>query len=151
MPRTRQEICAGAVVFSPNAAGVRYLIIHDSHGNWGFPKGHIERNESQLEAASRELREETGVDEAVAHGPITEIDWVFRDRRVQVHKRCCYFLFETTRTAVRPQVEEGIHECRWCVYAEARRRLTFENTRAVLANANGIVMRLGREASAPRR
>ena len=91
------------------------------------------------------------MDDVVARGPITEIDWVFRDRRVRVHKRCCYFLFETTKTVVRPQVDEGIHECRWCAYAEARRRLTFENTRAVLADANRIVMRVGRGASAVRR
>lgn len=151
MSGARQEVCAGAVVFSPAAAGVRYLLIHDSHGNWGFPKGHVEGNESHLETAMRELREETGVDDVVAHGPITEIDWTFRNRRVLIHKRCRYFLMETSRTEVRPQSEEGIRECRWCAYDDAEGMLTFENTRAVLADANRIVTRLRRSTSAQRR
>jgi tRNA nucleotidyltransferase (CCA-adding enzyme) len=39
----------------------KVLMVFDRHGNWGFPKGHVEENESPLQAAKRELLEETGL------------------------------------------------------------------------------------------
>ena len=32
-------------------------------GHWDFPKGHVEENETEIETAVRELKEETGIDE----------------------------------------------------------------------------------------
>ena len=39
-----------------------YLIIKSLNGDVGFPKGHMEIGESELETAIRELKEETGID-----------------------------------------------------------------------------------------
>jgi 8-oxo-dGTP pyrophosphatase MutT (NUDIX family) len=38
-----------------------YLLIQHQKGHWAFPKGHKDSSESDLEAAQRELREETGL------------------------------------------------------------------------------------------
>ena len=35
---------------------------NDVKGHWDFPKGHVEDNETELETATRELQEETGID-----------------------------------------------------------------------------------------
>lgn len=38
---------------------IRFLLIYQKEGFWGFPKGHKEGNESDIDAAKRELQEET--------------------------------------------------------------------------------------------
>ena len=37
------------------------LLLHYTSGHWDYPKGNIETNETELEAATRELQEETGI------------------------------------------------------------------------------------------
>lgn len=49
---------AGGVVL--NAQG-RVLLVSQFGTSWSLPKGHLEEGESPLEAARREIREETGV------------------------------------------------------------------------------------------
>lgn len=46
-------------------------------GRWGFPGGHVERGETVIEAAIRELREETGV-VAEPAGVLTVLDEIGR-------------------------------------------------------------------------
>lgn len=47
-------------------------------GKWGFPGGHVERGETVIAAAMRELQEETAVT-ATPVGPLTTLDEIGRD------------------------------------------------------------------------
>ena len=76
--RAQRETSAGGVVFRREAGITRFLLIRDSYRNWGFPKGHLESGEPPAEAARREVKEETGLEDLVLHGPIKVIDWYFR-------------------------------------------------------------------------
>lgn len=47
-------------------------------GRWGFPGGHLERGETVIAAAMRELQEETGI-KAEPRGFLTTLDEIGRD------------------------------------------------------------------------
>ncbi|HEY2825657.1 MAG TPA: NUDIX hydrolase [Gemmatimonadales bacterium] len=141
---TRQETSAGGVIVRRVDGRPRYLLILDGHDNWGFPKGHLKTGETPEVAARREVEEETGLDNLILHAPIALIDWFFRADNRLVHKYCHYFLFEAPRGDARPQVEEGITECRWFTLPDAIATLEYDNARIVLQQAAEMVAELPR-------
>lgn len=58
-----KEFSAGAIIFKKENDSFLFLVIYSSRNNtWGFPKGHLEAGETKKEAASREIREEVGLE-----------------------------------------------------------------------------------------
>jgi len=134
--RAQRETSAGGVVFRRDPGGaVRYLIIRDSYENWGFPKGHLERGEPPLDAARREVAEETGLQDLVPRGALDCIDWYFRFRGRTIHKYCHFFLFESESGEPVPQIDEGITACIWKPLDEALTTISYANAREVLQRA----------------
>jgi bis(5'-nucleosidyl)-tetraphosphatase len=153
--RARHERSAGGVVFrfaetvdprrkndsTRKPEGIPlFLLICDSYGKWGFPKGHVERGERAATAALREVMEETGIRALKLVGSIATIEWFFRLHGTLIRKECEYFLMETEAAETRPQESEGISECRWADLAEARDLIPYENARTVLARAHEMVV-----------
>ena len=140
-PPPRRETSAGGVVYRLQENGEpRFLLICDSYRNWGFPKGHIERNEAADAAALREVREETGLADVDLDGAIDTIDWVFRFRGHTVHKVCHFFLMHSAAGGTTPQLDEGITDCRWLSFDEATRRVSYANARDVLHRAYAMIL-----------
>jgi 8-oxo-dGTP pyrophosphatase MutT (NUDIX family) len=135
----REEVSAGGIVFRRTAEGVRYLLIRDSYKNWGFPKGHLEAEESPDAAAVREVHEETGLRRLGMKGPIEIIDWSFRFRGRLVHKICHFYLIEAASGQPRPLRREGITACKWLTFDEAMAMVSYENARTVLARAQALL------------
>ena len=52
------EISAGAITYTMKDHVPFYLLIKDFHGNYGFAKGHLEKGETETQAAIREIKEE---------------------------------------------------------------------------------------------
>jgi 8-oxo-dGTP pyrophosphatase MutT (NUDIX family) len=138
---TKHERSAGGVVFRMEAGEPLFLLIQDSYGHWGFPKGHLERGERAATAALREVMEETGLRALDLIGSIATIEWFFRLRGQLIHKRCEFFLMSTDVAATTPQTAEGITACRWVPAAEAATLIAYENARAVLQQADAMVRR----------
>ena len=136
----RRETSAGGVVVH-RGERLRYLLIRDSYGNWGFPKGHVEAGEGIEAAARREVTEETGLREIRVCAPLDAIEWEFQFRGERVHKTCHFFLMETHDATATPQQDEGITACRWTTFDEAERLVAYENARVVLRNAHALATR----------
>lgn len=137
--RARHETSAGGVVFRMVDGEPRFLLIQDSYGNWGFPKGHLERGERADTAALREVMEETGLRTVAVIGPIADIDWFFRFRGALIHKHCEFFLMESPSGDTKPQQSEGITACDWVGVEDALKRIGYENARGVLRRAREMV------------
>jgi len=114
---------------------VVFLLIRDPYGNWGLPKGHLEGGETPVEAAIREVAEETALRELHVVSQLPTIDWYFRDGKVIVHKFCHFFLIESAGGEACPQLEEGITECIWLPYSTALERVSYANAREVVRAA----------------
>lgn len=148
-PDRTEEWSAGGVVVREVGGEPHVLLIRDPYGKWGLPKGHLEEGEGSEEAAVREVMEETGLEDLVLGADLGEIDWTYRrDRRV-IHKFCRFFLMESFEGEARPELSEGITECRWLPLEEALRTVAYENAREVLARAAGQVDADASEPAAP--
>ncbi len=99
---------------------------------WGFPKGHAEEDETPLQAASRELREETALMIApLEEEPSYTQEYSFVHGGVQYEKTVVYFLGYATALDFVIQ-EEEVHEAAWLSLEEAENKLTYEPSRAML-------------------
>jgi 8-oxo-dGTP pyrophosphatase MutT (NUDIX family) len=145
----RRETSAGGVVFRMADGRPSFLLIRDSYGNWGFPKGHLERRERADTAALREVMEETGLRDVSVVGGIQTIQWYFRFRGRLIHKTCQFFLMESPAGETNPQQAEGITACRWTSIEEALELIGYENARDVMRRAHELAV--ARAGSAPRR
>lgn len=137
--RAQRETSAGGIVFRLEHGAPLFLLIRDSYGNWGFPKGHLEQGEGAEDAALREVREETGLTELASCGLIDTIDWYFRFRGRLIHKSCHFYLMETSQSDTAPQQAEGITACQWVTYGEAHEAVSYANAREVLRLAREMI------------
>lgn len=137
--KLKYEKSAGGVVVRVEQNEPRFLLIRDSYGHWGFPKGHLERGERSATAALREVMEETGLRQVSVVGSIAAIEWRFRFRGRLIQKHCEFFLMESASGDTKPQKSEGITACRWATIGEAHELIDYENARGVLVQANSMV------------
>jgi len=133
------ERSAGGVVTRVLGREPHVLLIRDPYRKWGLPKGHLEAGENDEEAALREVREETGLDDLSLGSDLGEIDWVFRRSGHSVHKFCRFFLIRSQEGEARPELAEGITECRWLPIREAMAAVAYDNAREVIRRAAEVI------------
>ncbi|HWD11690.1 MAG TPA: NUDIX domain-containing protein [Solirubrobacteraceae bacterium] len=108
-----REFSAGGVVVRERQVVVIVPTRRAADGSrvLALPKGHVDPGETPVEAAEREVREETGI---VAR-PVTELGesryWYRRDGRT-IGKRVSFFLFEFLSGDIADHDDE-VEEVRW--------------------------------------
>lgn len=129
------ERSAGAVVFYlEETAEPEYLLLHYAASHWDFPKGNIEAGENEKQAATREIREETGItDIEFLEGFRMKIDYKYRHGQKLRHKEVVLFLART-RTKQVTLSHEHIGFA-WKKYDDALQQLSYRNAKNLLAAA----------------
>ncbi len=121
-----------------------YLLVQHRAGHWAFPKGHAEAGESDLEAARRELLEETGIGDCdIVPEPAFSESYVIKQKGDAVEKTVKYYLGFARSSDVRVQESEIAAYC-WLGYDDALKRLTFEEARSLFRAAHSHRLKLAR-------
>lgn len=131
------EKSCGFVVYRESEGVREYLLVSALNGKYGFPKGHVERGETEYETAVRELKEETNLEVRFVDGFRRQIEYKLPKKRGVV-KRCVYFIGEYTEGELIRQ-EEEILDAVFVPFEQAMAIIPFENARSVLQEANEYI------------
>jgi 8-oxo-dGTP pyrophosphatase MutT (NUDIX family) len=104
-------------------------------GVLALPKGHPDGDETPLQAAVREVHEETGV-EAVPIQKLGEIRYTYERKGRPVDKRVAFWLFEYRSGDLNPDHE--IAAACWMPLEEAARSLTYDGEREMVQRAMSL-------------
>lgn len=132
------EKSCGAVVFTRENGQVKYLLVANLEGIYGFPKGHVEAGETETATALREVREETGLMVRLIDGFRTTDEHPI-PQKVNTMKQVVYFLGEYAGQEVACQQEE-LSGAYLVSYEEAMGMFQFESSRRVLTEAHAFLM-----------
>ena len=132
------ETCAGAVLFNPTLDQV-YLIEELPAHCWLLPKGHIEAGESVVQAALREVREETGFRdlELLQPQPCGPAAYHYMRDGEKRFKTVHFFAIKANSlvNSPTPQMTAEWLGGKWCSFAEAEEMVSFANLKGVLVAA----------------
>ena len=104
----------------------KVLLVQQKKGNWGFPKGRVEKNETECETAIREVKEETNIDVKIEDVNKKYIDTYFAKKNE--FKEVVFFLAKRIGGEIKPQ-EKEIKNVEWVDLLESIDRITMKSTK----------------------
>ncbi len=132
---TYEKSCGALVVYRNRNDGKLYILMirHRPGGYRSFPKGHVERGETERKTATREVKEETAADISILPD-FRQV--VYYTPAPGVEKEVVYFLATVHSTVIHPRRGE-IAQVEWIPLESAEASLTHDNDKNVLHAAIG--------------
>ena len=126
----REEVSAGIILFN-EIVDKEFLLLNYPSKHWDFVKGKMEKDETPLETALRETKEETGIsDVEFIDGFKEEIEYYFYADNQEIHKKVIFFLGKTkTRNII---LSDEHLDYIWLEFDNALNRTTYENAKNLL-------------------
>ena len=127
------KISCGAIIFRKDDSNIYFLLLKYPN-YWGFPKGEKEGNESDIETAKREIKEETGIEDLkFIFGFRKEYEYSYFLKGKKINKKAIFFLAETNQKDVKISWEH--EDYKWASYEEALKLLSYEDDKKILREA----------------
>jgi ADP-ribose pyrophosphatase YjhB (NUDIX family) len=128
----KKEKSCGAICYKYENDTIYYLLIKQRKGHIAFPKGHVEKGETEEDTATREIKEETNVD--------VLIDSNFRmtstySPKEKVIKDVVIFVGKVLSDNIITQDEE-VSSAMYMTYEDALNSLTYDRDKEILESAN---------------
>lgn len=121
------EKSCGAIIFNEG----KVLVVKQTSGFYGFPKGHVEIGETEKETAIRETKEETGLDIKIISNKRYTQSYIVKEN---VHKDVVFFIAKLENNNEKRQVEE-IEEILWIDINEVENILTYDSLKELWKEA----------------
>ena len=126
MNNLKKEKSCGCVIMEKD----KVLLIQQIEGNWGFPKGHMEVGETEVETAIREVKEETNLDVEINENKRYTVEYI-TDRNT--YKEVVFFIAKKTSENEKYQ-ESELTAMKWMNFDDAMKTITYDNTRKLFSN-----------------
>lgn len=129
----KREFSAGGVVLRGPVAERDVAVVHPRRGVMALPKGHPDGDETLEQAATREVREETGL----VADPIEKlgaVEYWYTLKGERVLKSVTFFLFEY-RSGSTDDHDDEVVAAGWVPLRDAPRRLSYKGERSMAAKA----------------
>ena len=125
------EKSCGAIIFRKENNIIETLLIRMIGGHWSYPKGHVEKDETEVETALREIKEETNL-EVILDTRFREITTY--SPKPDVLKDVIYFIGFAKTTNVLVQ-ETEVSEYMWIDIKDAINYITFDEDKKIFKKA----------------
>jgi 8-oxo-dGTP diphosphatase len=120
---------AGGLVTRVSGDQLEVIVVHrPRHSDWSFPKGHLHPGETDLDAALREVEEETGI-RAEATQELDEVRYVVDGAPKAVR----YWIMRPIDDRAPFDPDDEVDEVRWATLDEAAAMLTHSADRGLLS------------------
>ncbi|MDN3508394.1 MAG: NUDIX domain-containing protein [Simkaniaceae bacterium] len=133
------ERSCGIIPLIQNSGEWHVLLIHQINGNfWGFPKGHIDKGETDKACAERELLEETGLKivKYLDTKPL-ESSYLFKKRGKTIDKQLTLFPAITTED-LKLQKNE-VYAAQWFTLTDALAQISFSEGKKLILELSQIL------------
>lgn len=134
----KKEKSCGAVIYKIENNEIYYLILHMGFGHYSHCKGHVEKDETEIETAIREIKEETSLDvildtnfrETITYSPFPDII-----------KDVVFFVGKIINPDQKPidNHDDEVIEILFLKYQDAYNTLTYQNDKNILEKANNYI------------
>jgi bis(5'-nucleosidyl)-tetraphosphatase len=108
-----------------------FLLLKNRRGFWGFPQGHKEKGESEIQTLIREVLEETGITNINIRSYIGKIHYsYFRSDGMKSEKEVSFYFALTPNRNV--EISSEHYEFRWAPFIDALCMLRHEQLKLIM-------------------